>query len=115
MDLNSDLTSGFLCVILTGPCLHYQLSEERDALGLWKREQEEGADQQPGRDLQPDRERASDFSWRFPQPQENAGTRLHTGPRDGLTPAHWTVSHQPMGRSHTSPQDGLTLTHGTAV
>lgn len=56
-----------------GSCLHHQLSEERDALCVWEGEQEERADQQPGRYLQTHRERASDITWRFPQPEEDAG------------------------------------------
>lgn len=37
-----------LSACLSGPCLHHQLSEEGDALRVWKGKQEEGAGEQPG-------------------------------------------------------------------
>lgn len=37
-----------LCPSLSGPCLHHQLLEEGNALGVWEGHQKEGTGEQPG-------------------------------------------------------------------
>lgn len=38
----------------TGPCIHHLGAKEGDAVSIWTRQQEEGADQKPGQHLRED-------------------------------------------------------------